>query len=180
MNGVNHTSLTGAAGEHLVMSRLLSRGFIAALAPQGVPNMDIVVTSPDGKTLCSIQVKSRWDKGADGGWHMSKKHEDIFDPRMFYCFVDLGRSPSSQEKVYVVPSLIVANVLKKTHEAWLKIPGRNGQPHNDNNMRRFRPDYSNVLGQNSSFGAGWLEQYHEAWETLIAPDHPAARMEEEA
>ena len=41
---VSATTLTGAAGEHFVMSELLRRGFIAALAPAGVPNCDIVVT----------------------------------------------------------------------------------------------------------------------------------------
>lgn len=51
-------TLLGAAGEHYVMSELLRRGYIAALALQGVPNADIVVTDIDGTRLCSIQVKS--------------------------------------------------------------------------------------------------------------------------
>ena len=69
------TSLTGVGGEHYVLSELLRRGYIAALAPTGVPNADIVVTNMEGSRLCSIQVKSRRGVGADGGWHMSKKHE---------------------------------------------------------------------------------------------------------
>ena len=44
----SHTSLLGAAGEYYVMSELLQRGYIAALAPQGVPNVDIVVTDLSG------------------------------------------------------------------------------------------------------------------------------------
>src|SRR3546814_5267743 len=46
---VSATSLTGAAGEHFVMSELLRRGMIAALAPAGVPNCDIVVTDDIGE-----------------------------------------------------------------------------------------------------------------------------------
>jgi hypothetical protein len=40
----SETSLTGPAGQHYVMYELLRRSYIAALAPTGVPNTDIVVT----------------------------------------------------------------------------------------------------------------------------------------
>ena len=56
---VSATSLTGAAGEHFAMSELLRRGYIAALAPAGVPNCDIVVTDDIGDRLCAVQVKRR-------------------------------------------------------------------------------------------------------------------------
>jgi hypothetical protein len=36
--------LTGVAGEHYVLFELLRKGYIAALAPTGVPDADIVVT----------------------------------------------------------------------------------------------------------------------------------------
>lgn len=42
------STLLGAAGEHHVMTELLRRDFIAALAPHGVPNVDIVVTDIEG------------------------------------------------------------------------------------------------------------------------------------
>lgn len=38
------TSLTGVGGEHYVLFELLRKGYIAALAPTGVPDADIVVT----------------------------------------------------------------------------------------------------------------------------------------
>jgi hypothetical protein len=48
------TSLTGAAGEHLVLSRLLSRGVLAAQAPRGARKADILVNFLDGsRHLCS-------------------------------------------------------------------------------------------------------------------------------
>lgn len=46
------SSLLGAAGEYYVMAELLRRGYIAALAPQGVPNADVVVTDVEGARLC--------------------------------------------------------------------------------------------------------------------------------
>ena len=52
----SQTRLLGAADEHHVMSELLRRGYIAALAPQGVPNADIVVCNVEGTQLVSIQV----------------------------------------------------------------------------------------------------------------------------
>jgi hypothetical protein len=160
------TSMTGAAGEHLVMSRLLARGFIAALAPQGAPNLDVVVSYLDGSRLGSIQVKTRWDKGADGGWHMGKKHEKISHPRMFYTFVDLGKTPEALARVYVVPSAVVANVIKRSHETWLSQPGKNGHVRKDSNMRRFLPNYSSIFGSNSPFKLGWLDEFYEAWDLL--------------
>lgn len=51
---MSHSSLLGAAGEHYVMSQLLRRGFIAALAPVGVPSADIVVTDDIGDRVCAI------------------------------------------------------------------------------------------------------------------------------
>jgi hypothetical protein len=52
----SQSTLLGAAGDHHVMTELLRRGYIAALAPQGVPNADIVVTDVEASRLCSIQV----------------------------------------------------------------------------------------------------------------------------
>lgn len=152
------------------MFQLLSRSLIGALAPEGVPNMDIVVTSVDGKQLSSIQVKSRWAKGADGGWHMGKKHEDIVGDRLFYCFVDLGREFGSSPKTYVVPSKVVAEAVKLSHETWLNTPGLRGQKRNDSNMRRFLPDYSKMfVSQTNPYPSGWLDRYAEAWHLLEKP-----------
>jgi hypothetical protein len=162
----SQTSLLGAAGEHLVMAELLRRGYIAALAPQGAPNIDIVVTDVDGERACSIQVKTRRKRGSDGGWHMSRKHEDRRGSQLFYCFVDFGIDEKSSVEIYVVPSAVVADALTMAHRAWLKAPGRN-RPHNDNKMRRFRPSYTNVCGANSNlYTQGWLERYRAAWSLL--------------
>jgi hypothetical protein len=76
----SQSTLIGAAGEHFVLCQLLRRGWIAALAPKGVPNADIIVTDIDGNRQCAIQVKTRRDIGSDKGWHMRKKHEEIMSP----------------------------------------------------------------------------------------------------
>ena len=161
IRGPNPTIL-GAAGEHHVMSRLLRRDMIAALAPAGVPNSDIVVTDKLGDRLCAIQVKVRRDIGADGGWHMGKKHEELISPNLFYCFVDFGKSAQSEPKTWVVPSRVVAEALKIAHETWLATPGKGGRAHKDSDFRRFRPMYEGL----DAYRQGWLDPYFEKWEIM--------------
>jgi hypothetical protein len=158
------TATLGAAGEHYVLFQLLRRGFIAALAPHGVPMADIIVTDDVGKRLCAVQVKTRREKGTDRGWHMSEKHEKLFSPSLFYCFVDVGKTVDDVPFCYVVPSNTVARVLTETYQEWLKTPGKHGQPHRDHSMRRFVPDFS-CYGA-GKYHDGWLKPYREAWESL--------------
>ena len=161
---VSATTLTGAAGEHFVMSELLRRGFIAALAPVGVPNCDIVVTDDIGDRLCAIQVKTRNNTGADGGWHMSRKHESLTAPTLFYCFVDFAAGRDEPPFTYVVCAGVVARALAECHQAWLRQPGKKGQQRQDGDMRRLLPGYDNL--EIDEYRAGWLEPYREAWELL--------------
>jgi hypothetical protein len=168
----SQTSLTGVAGEHHVLSELLRRGYIAALAPAGVPTADIVVTNRDATWQCAIQVKTRRGIGTDGGWHMSKKHETIRGERLFYCFVDFLDSYDARPIVYVLPASVVAEAITEAHQQWL-----NGKAtRNDGPMRRLLPDYSKVWVSNNPYPSGWLEKYRDAWGSLglasIDPDHP--------
>jgi hypothetical protein len=149
------SSLVGAAGEHLVLSRLLSKGILAAQAPRGVRKVDILVNFFDGSEPCLLQVKTR-SVGSDGGWHMSAKHEDIRDIDLLYCFVDLQ---PSQPTVHIIPSLIVAEVLEKDNRIWMATPGKQGQPHNETKFRRLRPS---CAGQEPD----WMDKFLEKWELI--------------
>ena len=159
------STVLGAAGEHYVMSLLLRHGYIAALAPVGVPNCDIVVTDDIGDRLCAVQVKTRVEKGSDGGWHMSEKHEGISSSGLFYVFLDFGKTLTDPPVSYVVPSAVVADVVARSHATWLSQPGKRGQERKDSNMRRFLPDY-NKMGLDIGAGQGWLDQYRENWSLL--------------
>lgn len=166
------TSLVGAAGEHYVMAELLRRGFIAALAPQGVPNLDIIVTDSMGAQLCAVQVKTRLDRSGDGGWYMGRKHETLIVAKLFYCFVDFGVSAEVVPRVYVMPSAKVAEVLSRVHALWLATPGKQGQQRQDSAIRRLIPDYGRVLRGSAEAGLyplGWMEEYLGAWDLLRAP-----------
>lgn len=157
-------AVIGAAGEHLVLSRLLSRGILAAKAPDGTSLVDLVVhqRGPDGQLsiAVAIQVKTRLRGGGDGGWHMQKKHEDHAEPWLFYAFVDFV---PENPVVYVMPSSKVAQVVRDSHATWMALPGARGQAHNDSKMRRIRPKWPFEV---PGVYEGWLEQYREAWSLL--------------
>ena len=176
MRKINST-IVGAAGEYHVLSQLLRRGWIAALAPDGAPNMDILVTDEDNNKLCAIQVKTRRDIGSDKGWHMKPKHENMIIDDLFYVFVDVGKAPSDPTTCYVLPSKEVADHIRQCHQVWLETPGRSGRPHKDSNVRRLRPDYSSIKPVSDSgkaiidqYRAGWLTPYRENWSILGLPE----------
>src|ERR1700751_2982210 len=120
----SQATLLGAAGEHYVLRQLLRRNYNAALAPQGVPNADIIITDIQANRLFAIQVKSRRDIGSDKGWHMKAKHELVRSEFILYCFVDFGTGLDLKTVTYVVPSAVVAAVLAESHSLWLKTPGK--------------------------------------------------------
>ena len=162
----SQTSLTGVAGEHYVLCELLRQGYVAALAPTGAPNADIVVTDVEGSRLCSIQVKTRRGKGADGGWHMKAKHEQLLGDRYFYCFVDFQEPRKVRPLVYVIPAAVVASVIAQAHQKWLSTPGHKGQTRKDGQMRRLQPDYAKIWVSNNPYPIGWLDRYCDAWDIL--------------
>lgn len=163
---IKDSTLTAAAGEYYVLARLCLSGKIAAQAPRGVPNADIVVTTVSGERLYAVQVKARRGVGADNGWHMKRKHEELTSDRLFYAFVDFGNSMRVNPTTYIVPSTVVASALATMHQAWLSRPGKQGQKHNDSDFRRFMPDYTVNCGTEHSYVDGWLDPYREAWELL--------------
>jgi|HubBroStandDraft_6_1064221.scaffolds.fasta_scaffold44833_3 hypothetical protein len=175
----SQSSLLGAAGEHYVLCQLLRRGYIAALAPLGVPNADILITDIDGQRLVAIQVKTRRNIGSDKGWHMKPKHETLVSPTLFYCFVDFGDGLEDRTKTHVVPSAVVAAAIKESHQHWLKTPGKKGQAHKDSKVRRFQPDYTKVFGASyQKYGPNWIEPYLEGWTLLGQPRKADSEIDE--
>jgi hypothetical protein len=89
-----------------------------------------------------------------------EKHELINDKDMFYCFVALNGADTS---VYVVPASKVAQVVKDSHNTWLKTPGAKGQKHRDTNLRFIKNKYGLKI---KSAPDGWMDKYLEAWELI--------------
>ena len=160
MVSIKDKNLVGAAGEHLVLSRLLSKGVLAAQAPRGARKADILVNHLDGKPPCLIQVKTRISARDSAGWHMGEKHEAVADRDMFYCFVALDGAETS---VYVIPAKKVAQVIRDSHATWLRTPGLKGQKHNDSKMRFLKNNYRLKV---KSAPDGWMDEYLEAWDQI--------------
>ena len=168
--GAKDSVLTGSAGEHYVLYRLLKRSLLASLSPANAYAADIIVFSPTMSVGAMVQVKTR-TQGADGGWHMRAAHEYLVHDRLFYAFLDLGRD---HPVTYIVPSAKVAAVLRDAHAAWLSRPGVSGRVHRDNPLRRLLPRYGfDVPG----IEGDWMEPYLEKWGYLhseVAPADEAA------
>lgn len=162
---VINSTILGAAAEHYVMCQLLRQGKIAALAPAGVPDADIIVSDRVGSALSAVQVKARRDIGSDGGWHMKAKHETMARDLLFYCFVDFGRSLSDAPKCWVLPSARVGEALATSHRGWLGKPGKGGVARKDSDFRRLLPHYPDMDGD-PALSTGWLDQYREAWQLI--------------
>lgn len=128
-----------AVGEHYVIARLTSLGFIAGLAPENTKAVDIIAMTEDGKRNIQIQVKTRTEgRSADKGWMMHEKHEDITGDNLYYIFVTIPGKWTDQDQpvTYIIPSCQVAAILKQAHKDWKLSLGRNGQKRNDTKMRR--------------------------------------------
>ncbi len=149
-----------AVGEHYVLSRLLSLGFIAGLSPENTKDVDIIAVSQDGKRNILIQVKTR-SESRSKDWSMSIKHESIVNDNLFYVFVSLPIewNDHNQPQTYIIPSKKVATVLSESHKDWLSTPGKKGQKRNDGDMRRIKHYYED----SPSISKNWLDQYKDCW-----------------
>lgn len=153
-------TLIGAAGEHLVLSRLLEQGVLASQAPRGTRKADILVNPLDGGRPILIQVKSTTEIGTRIKWHMKEKHEAMVEKDLYYCFVALSKENSS---INVIPAKTVSKVVKSAYQAWLIKPGAKGQAHNESGMRWIATNYPfDVPGIKD----GWMDKYLENWDSL--------------
>ena len=52
-----------------------------------------------------------------------------------YIFVSLNELDIPE--YHIVPSKVVSETVKKSHQEWLNTPGKRGQKHNDKPIRKF-------------------------------------------
>lgn len=128
-NNVN----TGNSGEYFVAAELERRGFIVAVPMSNVENFDILAINRETYKQYAIQVKTTSYKKKK--WTLTKKNENLVADNIIYIFVTLNNLDTPS--YHIVPSKIVAETIKSTHVAWLSCSGRDGKPHNDNNLRNF-------------------------------------------
>ena len=126
--------LAGVAGEYFVAAELSRRGHIASISLRNTRGIDIIATNGDAKRSVTIQCKT--NQLARRSWILNEKSEAFVADNHFYVFVALG-AVDARPKFHIVPSAELAKRVKSSHGAWLKRPGRKGQPHAETTMRKF-------------------------------------------
>jgi hypothetical protein len=129
-----NTVLAGVSGEYFVAAELSKNGYIASITLRNTKGVDILCSNSDATKTIGIQVKT--NSGSNRSWILNKKAEEYFADNLFYVFVNLNNGQKPPD-FFIVPSKIVAEYIKKSYENWLKTPGRKGQKHKDNPMRKF-------------------------------------------
>jgi hypothetical protein len=124
---------TGNAGEYFVAGELERRGFTVAVPMSNVKDFDILAISRETYEQFAIQVKTTGYKQKK--WTLSKKNEDLRGSNIFYIFVSLNELDAPE--YHIVPSDVVADTIKTSHQNWLKTPGKKGQQHKDTTIRVF-------------------------------------------
>ncbi len=124
----------GNCGEYFVAAELERHGFTVAVPMSNVKDFDILaINRDDNSKQYAVQVKTQ--SGTKREWTLSKKNESMVGDNIIYVFVILNGL--DYPKYYIVPSKEVADTIKVSHQKWIHTPGKNGQSHNDNNMRKF-------------------------------------------
>lgn len=133
---------TGLAGEYYALAQMTQRGLVATLTLGNTKGVDILVTNQGLNKLYKIEVKTSSTKpgkaklfgeGMFLSWTMSKKHEELVDPNLVYCFIKL-RDVKALPQFFLVPSKDVAEYVRWQHEYWRST----NESLTDTNMRQFR------------------------------------------
>ena len=127
--------LSGIAGEYFVAGELSRLGYIASITLRNTRGIDILVSNITATRQIAIQVKT--NQGSKPGWVLNKKAETFYADNLFYVFVNL-KGPEERPDFYIVPSKVVADFVWNDHQKWLETPGKKGQAHKDNPVRKFR------------------------------------------
>lgn len=135
---------TGNSGEYFVAGELARRGFIVAVPMSNVENFDILAIDRENhENQIAVQVKTTSKKRKL--WQLSVKNENIMGNNIFYVFVSLNNL--EKPSYHIVPSKIVAKTIKENHQEWLNSLSKNGQKHNDNNIRKFSDNEDKYLNK---------------------------------
>ncbi len=123
----------GNSGEYFVAGELERRGFTVAVPMSNVKDFDILAINRETHEQFAIQVKTTGYKQKK--WTLSKKNEELKGNNIFYIFVSLNDLDAPE--YHIVPSKVVADTIKISHQKWLNTPGKKGQKHNDTYIRTF-------------------------------------------
>lgn len=134
MNSIN----IGNAGEYFVAGELERRGFTVGVPMSNVKDYDLLCVNKEGKQF-ALQVKTT--SCGRNKWILSKKNEKELMDNVYYVFVNLNQLDNPS--YFIVPCKVVAETITKSHQNWLKTPGKNGKLHKDSDVRNI--EFNNDL-----------------------------------
>ena len=168
MKGTNNNSIS-LAGEFAVLSQLSLRNYDANMTLGRTKSVDVLVSDPNTGRMLKLEVKTnhRSSRSAGGNsrlfgkfvsaWIMGEKHEEIRDPDLFYCFVNISED-TKHFRFFIVPSEVVMDYDKAQHKLWLHDDKKHAR---DNTMRTFCIGLKN---ENYPIPTPTDEQYEDNWE----------------
>ena len=124
----------GNAGEYFVAGELERHGYTVAVPMSNTKDFDILAINRETYKQFAIQVKTTSYK--QKSWTLSEKNEKLVGDNIIYFFVSLNELDIPE--YHIVPSKIVADAIKTEHSIWLNTPGKDGQKHKDNTIRKFQ------------------------------------------
>ena len=149
----------GAASQFFVAGELCRRGLVAVVTMGHTPNTDILCSNTAGTKFVHIQVKTY----VPGSRTVSvgRKSEKNYGKNFIWVLAGIP-TPSTDKpfEFYIIPSSEVSKNVAEAHAKWLAKPGKNGQPHNDSNIRTitlppYKPDH------------GWeIDKYKNNWKII--------------
>jgi hypothetical protein len=167
-----NTNSVSLAGEFAVLSQLALRGFDANLTLGRTKSVDILVSDPKTGKMYQLEVKTNYTNTRTkpvaskifgkyiSDWIMSKKHEDIISPTLFYCFVNISKD-TKHFKFYIMPSKIVAAYVRNNHALWLEIKQSEKKQVKDSDMRLLR---IGLKAEKYPISTPTVEEYEDNWE----------------
>lgn len=139
----------GISGEFYIAHILAKKGFKVNVSLGRTEGFDLFVQNPLGTNI-TISVKSTLSSKKKNIL-MNEKAETFIGEYLYYAFVRLN-APDGVPDFWIVPSKVVAEVIKESHLIWLKETTKNGEPHKDNPNRGFS------LIQRHGFPNDWEKQ----------------------
>jgi len=171
--------LVGACGVFYVSAELSRRGWVSMPTIRNTRGTDIIATKDDRDV--KIQVKT--NSYGKVKYPMSKSNEDLIVGDLYYVFVTL-KAKYERPDFYILPSELVANYIKETHEKFVTLPPRRRlkkkereeerkQRRKKSTMRQF-PNY--VAKLIPSFKDFEIDDYKDKWKLLEHRECPIVNM----
>jgi len=124
----------GNAGEYYIAARLSALNFVATITLGRAEKYDILALSPSGRAI-KLSVKTAYKETAKA-FPLSAKDEDGASNDFYYAFVRLNQF-NKEPDLWIIPSKVVAPLIKRSQKIWMRTLGRKGQQHKETAMRQL-------------------------------------------